>query len=141
MKIITITNQKGGVGKTTTSINLSAGLGQEGKKVLLVDLDPQANSTSGLGIEKENIKYSIFDVIVNDENINDSVLKSSAKNVDIIPSSINLAGADIYLSAREKQDNIFGEKFKALKKKYDYIILDCPPSLGLINRNALTVAN
>jgi len=141
MKIITITNQKGGVGKTTTSINLSAGLGLEGKKVLLVDLDPQANSTSGLGIEKESIKYSIFDVIVNDENINESVLASSAKNVDIIPSSINLAGADIYLSAREKQDNIFGDQFKKLKKKYDYIILDCPPSLGLINRNALTVAN
>lgn len=142
MKIISITNQKGGVGKTTTSINLSAGLGRKNKKILLLDFDPQANATVGLGIEKEKINHDIFDVLVNDVDINSAIIESSAKNVDIIPSSINLAGIDIYFSSNQiKSEVLFFEKFKKIEKEYDYMIIDCPPSLGLINRNVLSISN
>lgn len=142
MKKIAITNQKGGVGKTTTSMNLAAGLGEKDKKVLLVDLDAQANSTTGLGIERDQIKVDVFDVIVGEENINKGIIKTTAKNVDLLPSSINLAGAEIYLSNKNvKTEKLFDEKFSKLKNKYDYIIMDCPPSLGLINRHALTFAD
>lgn len=142
MEIIAITNQKGGVGKTTTSINLSAGLGRRGKKILLLDFDPQSNATVGLGINKDDIKKDIFDVIVNEANVNEAILKTSAKNVDIIPSSINLAGIDIYFSSRKiKSESIFFETFKNVKKSYDYLIIDCPPSLGLINRNVLSISD
>ncbi len=142
MKKIAITNQKGGVGKTTTAMNLSAGLGLVDKKILLVDLDAQANSTTGLGIEKDDIKLDVFDVLVNNTDINKVIVKTSAKNVDLIPSSISLAGAEIYLSNKNnKSEKLFEERFKKIKNKYDYIIMDCPPSLGLINRHALTYAD
>ncbi len=141
MKIVAIANQKGGVGKTTTAINLSAGLGIKGFKVLLVDLDPQANSTTGLGIEKEEIKHDIFDVVIKDVNFKDTIMKTRTKNVDIVPSSIQLAGAEIYLSSSKNvHEKIFNYLFKTISIDYDYLIIDCPPSLGLINRNALSVA-
>lgn len=143
MKVIAITNQKGGVGKTTTSMNLSAGLGLKDKKVLLLDLDAQANSSTGLGIDRTVVENDISDVIMNDIDINSVIYKTKTKNVDLIPSSINLAGADIFLSNRPSSEtkDLFKNKFSNLKNKYDYLIIDCPPSLGLINKNALTFAN
>ncbi len=141
-KIYAITNQKGGVGKTTTAINLAAGLGIMGKKVLLIDLDPQANTTIGIGVEKESVKNDLFEALVNDVDAEECLIKTNSKNVDLIPSSINLAGAEIYLSISDQNlNNIFKRKFVHLENRYDFIIMDCPPSLGLINRNALAYAD
>lgn len=142
MKIIAITNQKGGVGKTTTAINMSACLAKKGKKILLLDLDPQANSTTGIGISKEDINYDIFDVLVNNKNINNAILKTTAEGVDIVPSSISLAGAEIYLfNKNTKTEKLFDLILEKVKNNYDYVIMDCPPSLGLINRNGLSSAD
>lgn len=141
MEIITVTNQKGGVGKTTTSMNLAAGLGRKGKKVLLIDLDPQANSTVGLGIDLHSVEKGVFELIVNKLSIKDVVLKTSAENVDIVPATIQLAGADLHLSMNNEQETkIFEKPLKEVEKDYDYVIMDCPPSLGVINRNGLAIA-
>lgn len=142
MEIITVTNQKGGVGKTTTSMNLAAGLGKKGKRVLLIDLDPQANSTAGLGIDLHSVEKGVFELIVDKLPIKDVIQSTSAENVDIVPSTIQLAGADLHLSMNNEQETkIFRKPLDEVKNKYDYVIMDCPPSLGVINRNGLAIAD
>ena len=139
-KVISIANQKGGVGKTTTAINLSAMLAKKGKKVLLIDADPQGNATSGLGIDK-NVNFSVYDVIINDVEIENTVIQSMVKNLDVCPSNINLAGAEVELVSMMSREHRLKEKIDIQKDKYDYIIIDCPPSLGLITLNAFTASD
>lgn len=146
-KIISLVNQKGGVGKTTTSINLAASLGQMGKKTLLIDLDPQGNASTGLGIDKGAIKVSVYDVLTNRCEINDAIIKTKFKKLFILPATINLAGLDMELVSMEYNDPEF-KKNEQLKKtleqvkdNFDYVIVDCPPSLGLNTMNALVASN
>jgi len=139
-KIIAIVNQKGGVGKTTTAVNLSTALAQKGKKVLLIDEDPQGNATSGFGIDK-NVEKSTYDLIINEDKIQDIVIKTSIKNLFVCPSNINLAGAEVELVSIENRENRLKEKLKEVKEKFNYIIIDCPPSLGLLTINSLTAAD
>ena len=139
-KIISIANQKGGVGKTTTAVNLSTILAKKGKKVLLIDADPQGNATSGLGIDKDT-NFSVYDVLVDDVEIENTVVQSSVKNLDVCPSNINLAGAEVELVSVISREHRLQEKIDNQKDKYDYIIIDCPPSLGLITLNAFTASD
>ena len=146
-KIIALVNQKGGVGKTTTSINLSASLGVLGKKVLLVDLDPQGNSTTGVGVDKGSKNKSIYDLLIDNATINEVIVKTKFKNLYIIPATINLAGANIELMEKSSLDpnfNKVGQLKKYLEQirdEFDYIIIDCPPSLEILTTNALAAAN
>lgn len=146
-KVIALVNQKGGVGKTTTSINLSASLGMLGKKVLLIDLDPQGNSTTGLGIEKGDINNSVYDLLIGKAQLKDVVVKSRFRNLYVIPATISLAGADIELMEKSRMDPTFtkNNQLKAhlsiASDMFDYILIDCPPSLGILTTNALTAAN
>lgn len=140
-KIISIFNQKGGVGKTTTSINLSAGLGRLGKKVLLLDLDPQGNSSSGLGIAKDEIENLIYDVLALDEEIENAIYETSAENVYIIPSNSQLAGLEIELARSGDWEELLKEKLSTIIDKYDFIFIDCPPSLGILSVLALIASN
>jgi chromosome partitioning protein len=146
-KTISLVNQKGGVGKTTTSINLAASLGFLGKKILLIDLDPQGNATTGIGIRKSDINKSIYDVLIDEANINEVIVKTKMKNLFAIPATINLAGVDIELLGKSKIEPGFtkaGQLKKhvdSIKDNYDFIIIDCPPSLGIITTNALTASD
>ena len=139
-KIIAIVNQKGGVGKTTTTVNLSAALAKKGKKVLLIDEDPQGNATSGVGVNKAQEK-SIYDVIINETEVENTIVASNVKKLDVCPSNINLAGAEVELVPMMARENKLKDKLETIKDKYDYILIDCPPSLGLLTINALTAAN
>lgn len=140
-KIVSIANQKGGVGKTTTSINLSSILAKKGKKVLMIDADPQGNASSGVGIDRDEIDLSVYDILINDVQAEDVVKKTNIKNLDIIPSNINLAGAEVELVSVMSREHRLKEKLDVIKDQYDYIIIDCPPSLGLITLNAFTASN
>ena len=139
--IISIVNQKGGVGKTTTAVNLCAYLGKKRKKVLMVDLDPQGNATSGLGIEKSELENTTYDVLVNEVPISSVICQSAAKNVDICPTNLDLAGAEVELVSALSREHILKNAIEEIIDNYDYVIVDCPPSLGLLTLNALTAAD
>jgi len=142
MKTICIFNQKGGVGKTTTNINLCAYLAMEGYKVLTIDIDPQGNTTSGLGLDKNNLDLSIYDVLISDTPIKDSIVRSDlVQNLFISPSTMELAGAEVELINRKNRENIIKDKLNEIKDEYDYVFIDCPPSLGVLTINALTCAD
>ena len=140
-KVIAIANQKGGVGKTTTAINLSASLGLLEKKVLLIDADPQANSTSGIGIKIDEDDYSIYDLMLNDVSAEDAIHKTESPNLDLIPSTIDLVGAEIELVNKFKREYVLEQVIEPIKDQYDIIIIDCLPSLGMVTINALTAAD
>ena len=142
MKTICIFNQKGGVGKTTTNINLCAYLAMEGFKVLTIDIDPQGNTTSGLGIDKNNLECSIYDVLISDVSMKESIIQSDlVNNLFISPSTMGLAGAEVELINNNDRENIMKNKLKEIEDEYDYVFIDCPPSLGVLTINALTCAD
>lgn len=140
-KTIAIVNQKGGVGKTTTAVNLAAAVGAKGKKVLLVDIDPQGNATSGMGIEKRQLQFSAYDILINDAKASEVIKTSKFKNVDILPANMNLAGAELELVEIKNRETKLKLSLAHIKEQYDYIFMDCPPSLGLITLNALCSAD
>ncbi|MDZ4425326.1 sporulation initiation inhibitor protein Soj [Bacillus cereus] len=140
-KIIAIANQKGGVGKTTTSVNLGAGLAQVGKKVLLVDIDAQGNATTGVGIEKSELDQCIYNVLVEDADVQGVIQKTATENLDVLPATIQLAGAEIELVPTISREVRLQRALQPVHDEYDYIIIDCPPSLGLLTINALTAAD
>lgn len=140
-KIIAIVNQKGGVGKTTTAVNLAAGVGLAGKRVLLVDADPQGNSTSGFGINKKQTKITSYELLIGTGKFENAVVKTEFKNVDIVPSSMDLAAAEVDLIEIEHREAQLKMALAAAREKYDYIFIDCPPSLGLITINALNTSD
>ncbi len=140
-KTIAIANQKGGVGKTTTSVNLSACLAHFGKKTLLIDMDPQGNTSSGVGVNKKEIDGCIYDVVIEEEKISDYIFSTHVENLSILPATMHLAGAEIELVSVVSRENRLKQAIAEIRDEYDYIIIDCPPSLGLLTINALTAAD
>lgn len=140
-KVISIVNQKGGVGKTTTAVNLAAGLGRQGCKVLLIDIDPQGNSTSGYGLNKRDIRLSSYDVLTKSAKIDEATVETGFEGVSVVPSNMDLAGAEIEMIDLPKREALLKAAVSHVRSKYDYILLDCPPSLGLITLNALTASD
>lgn len=140
-RIIAIANQKGGVGKTTTSINLSACLSALGKKVLAIDMDPQGNMTSGLGIDKESVEYTVYDLILGEVDIEKVICKDALENLDVLPTNIDLSAAEIELIGVDNKEYIIRDAVEKVKQEYDFIIIDCPPSLSMLTINAMTTAD
>ena len=140
-RIIAVANQKGGVGKTTTAINLSACLAEKNKKVLTLDMDPQGNTTSGLGVDKNQAENTVYELILDESELSDCIYSSVMENLSVIPSNINLSGAEIELIGFENKEYLLKSKLDMIKDNYDYIIIDCPPSLNLLTINAMTAAD
>ncbi len=140
-RVIAVTNQKGGVGKTTTAVNLSACLAVQGKKVLLLDTDPQGNATSGIGLEKRELKFCIYDALINEMPLQRIIRKSQIEGLDVVPATIQLAGAEIELVSTISREVRLRSVLEEVREAYDYIIIDCPPSLGLLTLNALSAAD
>ncbi len=141
VRVISITNQKGGVGKTTTAINLSAWLANKGKKVLAIDADQQGNTTSGIGLDKNNIENTIYDVMLEECSLSDVKLSTCVKGLEVVPANINLTGAEIELIGKDGREYILKKEIDNIKEQYDFIIIDCPPSLNIITVNALTASD
>lgn len=140
-KIIAVSNQKGGVGKTTSAVNLAAAFGAMGKKTLLVDVDPQGNATSGVGVDRRAAKKTTYDILVNDTPASEAVIVTRFKNLSVIPSSLDLAAAELEIVDRDKREALLKNAILPIKSDYDYIFIDCPPSLGLITTNALNCSD
>lgn len=140
-KIISIANQKGGVGKTTTAINLSAALAEKGKKILVIDMDPQGNTSSGFGIDKNQIEDTIYELILGYSAINETIIRNVMDRLDMIPSNVNLAGAEIELIGKERKESILKKELDFIREDYDYILIDCPPSLNILTVNAMVASD
>lgn len=140
-RIIAIANQKGGVGKTTTAINLSATLAEAGQRVLAVDFDPQGNETSGLGVEKDSVEHTVYELLIEECKVEDCIVKEVQPGLDLMPSNVNLAGAEIELLEIEQKERVLKKSLDQIKDRYDFIIIDCPPSLSLLTINALTASD